>query len=129
MAGRSIGSRSEGAEARKYIRALRTAAEERAKERGISLVQALRQLGSEGMFSASSAARDRTVANLQAERNGCKGWARSRLARLVEEKRKELMTRNPDLSEVEAFRRATDLALREDSHLLSDYRKDVEVLR
>jgi hypothetical protein len=51
--------------------------------------------------------------------------SRERLAQLVEEKKKELLSRNAGLSELEAHRRAIDLAVKGNIDLLKSYRMDV----
>jgi len=51
---------------------------------------------------------------------------RERFARLVNEKKRELMNRDPKLSSRDAFLKATDLVLKDDMTLLSAYRADVQ---
>jgi hypothetical protein len=124
----TIAVSQDGLEAMRHSKKLRDAVEKRAKEKGISLAEALREIQSEGTFSASNADRDRRIETLRAESNAGKGWARGHLARLVEDKKKELMGRDRDLSELAAFHKATEMVLREERHLLSNYRRDVETL-
>lgn len=115
-------------EARQQADKLRATVEARAKEKGISLAKALLEIQSEGHFSAMNADRDRRLLNIQTQATGSKGWGRDRLARLVGEKQRELLSRDRELTELAAFRKATDLVLREDPALLSDYRRDVETI-
>jgi uncharacterized protein with von Willebrand factor type A (vWA) domain len=121
-------TRKGDAEAMRHSKKLRDVVKKRAEEKDISLEEALLEIQSEGQFSASDADRGARLADLQRESNSGKGWARDALARRVNEKKRELMSRNRELTELAAFRKATEIVLREDRHLLSDYRNDVEKL-
>jgi hypothetical protein len=117
--------REEAAAAKYHSDRLRAAVEQRSKEKGISLAQALLEIGSQGKFSAENRARDTAIAKQRREADGCRGWARGKLARAVEDKKRELLGRDSGLSELAAFRKAIEIVLRNDPILLFDYRNDV----
>jgi 2-oxo-4-hydroxy-4-carboxy--5-ureidoimidazoline (OHCU) decarboxylase len=54
--------------------------------------------------------------------------ARAQFARAVEEKKKQLLSAHPELSELAAFRMASDQVAKENSGLLTAYRKDSKSL-
>jgi hypothetical protein len=125
----SILTGKEGREATRHVNSLRAAVEKRAKEKGLTLFEALQEILSEGLFSASNRDRDARILNLLREKNGSKGWARGCLARLVADKSTELLSRDSGLSGALTFKKATEIVLKENPHLLMDYRRDVEVLK
>jgi hypothetical protein len=53
-----------------------------------------------------------------------RGSPRECLAQVVEDRKRELMSRDRNLSELEAHRRASDLAVKENPDLLRAYRAD-----
>ncbi len=94
-----------------------------------TLAEALLEIQAEGQFSAANRQRGAAILRLQQEARTSKGMARASLARFVEAKKRKLRSRNPDLTELAAFNPATDIVLKEHPGLLSDYRKDAEVLK
>jgi len=101
---------------------------QRANEKGISLAQALLEIGSEGRFSAANRERQQNLRRIEDAANSSKGWGRDRFTRAVTAKKVELMSRDRDLTELAAFRKAAGIVASEDPALLRDYRKDVQTL-
>jgi hypothetical protein len=119
---------AEGRKAQRYTRDLRAEVEKRMREKGITLQEALEEIQAEGKFSAENADRDRCLAALQRDKTSSKGWGRDCLARRVAEKQQELEMRDCTLSGVDAFKQATEFVLKQNRHLLADYRRDVEAI-
>lgn len=115
--------------ARRHAADFRAAVEKRAKEKDITLADALREIQAEGQFSAADRERNLTLSRTRSARDVAKGWGRDAFSRAVDAKKQELLSRNPDLSELAAFRQAAEVVARKDSEMLLNYRLDVEILR
>lgn len=108
---------------------LRAAVEKYMRENGVGLKDALRRVLDKAEFSATLREGREMIAQKHRESETVRGWARGAFCRAVESKKVELMNREPKLSELAAFREASEYVARNDSSLLAYYRADVEVIR
>jgi hypothetical protein len=111
-----------------HVRTLREAVQARMAAKHISLADALAEISAEGTFRQAIANGERLCREKEQQRSAAIGQGRGLFTRFVEAKKTELLSRNPRLSELDAFRQASEFVARNNPASLRLYRQDSRLI-